>query len=143
MANTTIANGAAIAAADSVVDLLDAGTGAGLLRIYDGTQPANPDVAIGAQTLLAELTLSDPAFGAAADGAPGGVATASAITGDSAANATGTASWFRAVDSDSNGVIDGDVTATSGGGDLELNTVSIVSGAAVDVTSWTVTMPES
>lgn len=143
MANTTIANAAAIAAVDGVVDQLDAGAGAGLLRIYDGTQPASSDVAVSTQTLLAELTLSDPAFGAGADGDPGGVATAASITGDTSANATGTASWFRGVDSDGTAVIDGDVTATGGGGDLELNTVSIQSGAAVDVTSWTVTMPET
>lgn len=144
MANTKIGNAEAIDACNAVVDRLDAGAGAGLLRIYDGTQPAGgPDEAVGTQTLLAELTLSDPAFGAAADAAPGGQATANAISDDPSANATGTASWFRAVDSVGVAVIDGDVSATGGGGDLELNSTSISAGATVSVTSWTVTMPES
>jgi hypothetical protein len=138
---TRISNAAAIAACNAIVDLIDAGAGAGLLRIYDGTQATDPDTAVGAQTLLAELTLSDPAFGAAADAAPGGRATASAITSDASANATGTASWFRIVDSNGLAIIDGSVGTS--GADLNLNTVSIVSGASVAVTSWTFTVPES
>lgn len=144
MANTKIANAAAVDACDALVDLLDAGAGAGSLRIYDGSQPSGgPDEAVGSQTLLAELTLSDPAFGGATDADPGGQATADAISDDTSADASGTASWFRAVDSDGNAVIDGDVSSTGGGGDLELNSTSISSGATVSVTSWTVTMPES
>lgn len=138
---TRISNAAAKAACDAIVDLLDAGAGAALLRIYDGTQATDPDTAIGAQVLLAELTCSDPAFGSAADANPGGRATASAITTDASANATGTASWFRAVDSNGVAVIDGSVGTS--GADLNLNTVSIVSGASVAVTSWTFTVPES
>lgn len=139
--NTTLSNAAAIDACDAIVDLIDAGSGAGLLRIYSGTQPANPDVAIGAQVLLAELTLSDPAFGNAADGTPGGVATASSITDDSSANATGTAAWFRVVDSDDNAIIDGEVGTS--GADLNLVSTSITATQSVSITSWTFTMPET
>jgi hypothetical protein len=143
MANTDISNAAALAACNGIVDLLDGGTPPGKLRIYSGSKPAGPDEAIGAQTLLAELTLSNPAFGNAADANPGGRATAGTITDDSSANATGTASFFRAVQGGGNtGVIDGDVTATGGGGDLQLNSVSIQAGAQVSITSWTFTVPE-
>lgn len=135
--NPQITNAAASAAADAVVDLVDAGAGAGKLRIYDGTQAATADTAIGAQVLLAELTMSDPAFGAASNG----VATASAITADSSANATGTASWFRVVDSNNNAVFDG--TVGTSGADLNLNTVSIVSGAEVSVTAFTYTQSKT
>jgi len=140
-ANTTISNAAAIAACDAIVDLLDAGDGAGKLQIYSGSQPANPDVAITDQTKLAELTLNDPAFGAAADGEPGGVATAESITDDSSADATGTAAWFRAVDSDGTAIIDGTVGTSDA--DLILDSVSITAGQTVKVNSWTITMPES
>jgi len=142
--NTTISNAAAIVMCNGVVDLLDAGAGAGLLRIYDSTgagQPTNPDIAVTSQVLLAELTLSDPAFGNAADAAPGATATASAITDDSAANATGTATWFRAVDSNGLAVIDGSVGTS--GADLNLATTSITTGQTVSVTSWTITQPET
>lgn len=136
-----LANNSAKAAADAVVDLIDAGAGAGKLRIYDGSQPADPDTAVSTQTLLAELTFGDPAFGAAADGNPGGVATANSITSDAAANATGTASWFRVVDSDGNAIFDG--TVGTSGADLNLATVSIVTNVEVEVTSFTYTQPES
>jgi hypothetical protein len=104
----------------------------GKLRIYDGTQAATADTAIGAQVLLAELTFNATAFGAAS----AGVATANAITQDSSANATGTASWYRCLKSDGTSPIeDGSVgTATS---NLILNSVAISSGAAVQVSSFT------
>jgi len=140
-ANTTISNAAAIAACDAIVDLLDAGAGAGKLQIYDGAQPAGPDTAVTTQTKLAELTLSDPAFGAAADDNPGGKATADTVTDDSSADATGTAAWFRAVDSDGNAIIDGSVGTSDA--DLVLDSVSITAGQTVKVNSWTVEMPES
>lgn len=138
---TRISNDAAKAAADAITALLNAGAGAGKLRIYDGTQPAGPDTAISDQTLLAELTLTDPAFGAAADASPGATATAASISDDTSANATGTASWFRAVDSDDNAVIDGSVGTSDA--DLILDSVSITAGQTVKVNSWTITMPES
>lgn len=130
-----ISNAARSAAADAVVDLVDGGAGAGLLRIYDGTKPAGPDTAVSTQTLLAELTMSDPAFGSASNG----VATASAITADSAANATGTASWFRVVTSAGTAIFDG--TVGTSGADLNLNSTAIQSGAEVSVTSFTYTQP--
>lgn len=131
-----ITNAAASAAADAVVDLCDAGAGAATLRIYDGTPPATADTALSGNTLLAQLTMSDPAFGAASNG----VATASAITSDSSADATGTASFFRILDSNAVVIIQGTVgTATA---DLVLNTTSIVAGATVSVTSLTYTQPK-
>lgn len=117
---------------DEITTLIDAGAGAGLLRIYDGTKPA---VCGTATTLLAELTMTDPSAGAAS----GGVWTASSITDDTSANAPGTATWFRIVDSNGVCVLDGTVTVTSGGGDLELNSVSISTGQNVAVTSMTIT----
>jgi hypothetical protein len=130
--NPKLTNAAASAAADAVVDLADAGTNA-LLRIYDGTQPATADTALGAQVLLAELPMSDPAFGAASNG----VATAGAITTDASANATGTATWGTVVTSAGTRIFDFSVGTASA--DLILNTTSIVSGAAVSVTAFTYT----
>lgn len=133
--NFDISNAARSAAADAVVDLIDGGAGAGLLRIYDGTKPAGPDTAITTQNLLAELTFSDPAFGAASNG----VATAAAITADASANATGTATWFRAVTSAGTAIFDGEIGTS--GSDLNLNSTSIQSGAEVSVSSLTYTQP--
>jgi hypothetical protein len=136
-ADPRITNAVASAACDAIVDASDGGAGAGTLTIYDGTIPTNADTAVGAQTPLAVLTFSDPAFGAASNG----VATASAITSDSSANNTGTASWFRIATSGPTTIMDG--TVGTSGEDLNLNTTSIVSGATVSVTAFTVTVPKT
>lgn len=119
------------------LDEITAAIGAsGLLRIYDGTIPADADTAVGAQTLLAELPLSATAAPAAA----GGVLTFNAITSDTNANATGTASWFRITTSGGAAVLDGDVTTTGvGTGDLLLDSTSISAGQTVNVSSLTIT----
>jgi hypothetical protein len=120
------------AALDAFTALLNSGK----LRIYSGTKPTDGDTALSGNTLLAELTFGATAFGASS----AGVATANAITSDSSADATGTATFFRAFKSDgTTAVFDGTVgTATS---DLVLNTVSIVAAAVVAVTSFTLTEP--
>lgn len=141
---TRISLAAALAACNATVDLLDAGSGPGVLRIYGsgtGGVPTAADAALTDQPLLAELTLSDPAFGAAADINPGARATAAAITGDTSANATGTATFFRALDSDNNVIIQGNVGESAA--ELILNTVAIVEGVEVNITSWTHTQPEA
>lgn len=111
-----------------------AGNGA-LLRIYDGTRATDADTAIGAQVKLAELTCASPF----APGASSGVLTASAITTANAL-ATGTATWFRLTDSaGTTTIMDGSVSATGGGGDLQLVTASIVSTQPVQITSFVFT----
>lgn len=128
--NPKRSNAAVNAAADAVCDLLDNG----YLRIYDGTQPTTADTAITTQTKLAELRFNATAFPAAS----AGVATANAITADTSADATGTASWFRALKSDGTTVVfDGSVGTSSA--DLVLNSVAISSGAQVSVTAFTYT----
>lgn len=109
---------------------IDLGAGAGLLRILDGTRPATCGTAT---TLLAELTFSDPCAPAASSA----VLTMSAITADSSANATGTATWFRCVDSTGTCVLDGAVGTS--GSDLNLNSTSISIGQNVAVSSFTIT----
>lgn len=125
--------------ADLVVDQIDAGAGAGKVRIYDGTPPAGPDTAVSGQTLLAEITLNDPAFGAASSG----VATVDSDPAleDASADATGTASWFRVLDSDNNAIFDG--TVGTSGADMIVASTSFVATQPVEITSWTVTMPAS
>lgn len=123
------------AACDAVVDLIDGGAGAGTIDIRTGSKPATvATTATG--TLLATVTLADPAFGSASSGAAAGT-DPSAVT----AVADGTAGWFRVKDSNGAGIMDGTVTATGGGGDMTLSTTSITTGLSVDITSLTVTMP--
>lgn len=116
---------------DVITARADAGSGAALIRIYSGTAPANADTALAGNTLLAELTCSDPSASPSATK----TLTLSAITQDSSANATGTATFFRLVDSTGLAVLQGDVTATGGGGALEMNTTSIITGGPVQITN--------
>lgn len=109
--------------ADYIVDLLDL-----------GSADAQGDLVFmtSGDVEVATLALSNPAFGASV----AGVATASAISDDS--NATGgTAALFKLVDRDNNELLRGTVTATSGGGDIELSSVVIGAGSTVSMTSLT------
>jgi hypothetical protein len=118
---------------DEIATLINAGVGAGLLKIYSGTVPANVGTALGAQVLLATLTLTDPVAAAASSG----VLTFSTITQDSSADATGTAAFFRLTDSDGHAVVQG--TVGTSGADLNLTSTSIVATEPVAVTSFTIT----
>lgn len=115
---------------DDVRTRIDAGAGAGLLRVYDGSRPATGGAAT---TLLAELTFTDPSAGSAAAGA----LTFSAITADPSANASGTATWARMVDSTGAFVADGSVGTAAA--DYILNTTTITAGVQVSCTSFVLT----
>lgn len=105
-----------------------AGTSA-KLQIYNGTRPATGGTAT---TKLAELTCSASAFAAAASA---GVLTLNAVTSDTSADATGTATWFRITTSGGTFVMDGSVGATGSGADLELDNTSIVAGGTVAIST--------
>lgn len=115
------------ARASQIVAAIDAGAGAGKLRLYNGTRPATGGAVT---TLLAELTFSDPCGTVTS-----GVLTFSAITSDASADNTGTATWFRIVDSTGAFVLDGTITVTGGGGDITMTSTSIQAGVTVDATS--------
>jgi hypothetical protein len=107
------------------------------LRIYSGSVPATADASIGAAVLLAELTCATP-FAA---GSATGVLTAGTITQDSAADATGTPSFFRLWKSDGTTVV-AQGTAGASASDLNLSGLSggqIIIGGTVSVSSLTLT----
>lgn len=136
MAIVRLATIARNAAANAVVDLLDAGSGAATIQIRSGTMPATPqDAATG--TLLVTVTLADPAAGDAASGAAT-IVDPAVVT----AVAAGTASWARFRDSNGAAVMDCDVTVTGGGGALTLSSVSITSGGTVNLGAITFTVPQ-
>ena len=110
------------AAADAVVDSIDAG-GAGTLQFQ--TSGGTP---------VATLTFGATAFGSAS----AGVATANAITSDSSA-AGGTTTKGVVKSGAGTVIINFTVTATGGGGDIELSSTTIATGSAVSVSSLTYT----
>ena len=111
---------------DALVDLIDAGAGAGNL-IFE----TSGDVEV------ATCPFSDPAYGAAA----GGIAQENAITDD--ASATGGVVEHASVkDSNSLKIMELTCTAPAGGGDIEITGgLTIGAGATVSVSDLSVTMP--
>lgn len=118
---TAVRNGIA----DFVVDQLD-----------EGTPPGKLVMQTSGGSSVATLTFSNTAFGSASSG----VATAASITSDTNAvggtiakaelrNAAGTAKVLCSV------------TATGGGGDIQLSSVVVSAGQTVSMTSLTYTAP--
>lgn len=118
--------------ASDMITAIDAGGSAGTLTIYSGSRPATGGAAT---TALAVLPLSYPCGTASS-----GVLTFSAITTDTSADATGTATWARIATSAGNFVVDMSVTVSGGGGDCELGSVTINTGQQVAVTSAAITI---
>jgi hypothetical protein len=124
------------ACVNAEADAIGGALNTGYIRLYNGSQPANADTAVGAQTLLAELRFGADAFPAAS----AGLLTANSITADPSANATGTASWARILASDGTTVyFDGSVGTADA--NVIIATTSIV--AAPEITCSALTLQVS
>lgn len=124
MANLRLSTAAQAAMLNAIRDRIDAGAGAGLLKLYTSPQPANANTGITSQTLIGTLTFSDPSAPTTATA----TLTFSAITDDSSADASGTITWARITDSTGAVVFDCDVTGSGGGGTIEMNAVAVNAG---------------
>jgi hypothetical protein len=106
---------------------------AAIIEIRSGAKPATPETAASG-TLLASITLSGSFTSS------GGVLTAADPASVSPA-ASGTAGHFRLKKSGGTAVLDGTVTATGGGGDMQLGSTTISTGVPVDLGVPTITVP--
>ena len=124
-----------VAARNARLDAIETTAGAtAKLQIRSGAQPANC-AAAASGTLLAELTLPADYLANAASGAKAksGSWTVTAV-------AAGTAGHFRLVDNAGTTChIQGSVTITSGGGDMELDNTNIAVGQTITVNTFTLT----
>lgn len=132
--DTQLSNAAANAEAAALAALLNNG----YLRIYSGTKPANANTALSGNTLLAELRFAATAFPAAV----AGLLTANAITADSSADASGTASFFRALESDGTTVVMDGTVGTSGT-NMIVPTTTITAAQTVSCSSFTHNVQEA
>ncbi|RTL04213.1 MAG: hypothetical protein EKK62_16865 [Acidimicrobiia bacterium] len=119
--NTTFKN--------TILDGFDTAFNSGTLEIRTGSAPGAGNSATG--TVLATITLPADAFAAAS----GGTKAKSGTWNDTSADATGTAGHWRMTGGSN--IVEGTVTATSGGGDMELDSTSITSGQTVTITAFT------
>jgi hypothetical protein len=110
---------------------------AAVLKIFTGSQPATCATA-NSGTELASMTLPSDWMAAASSGSKA----KSGTWEDASANATNTAGHFRIYASDGTTChMQGSVTATGGGGDMTLDSVSITSGQTITITGFTLTAP--
>lgn len=123
--NTQLADATVNAQAASLTTLCNSG----IIRLYDGTQPATADTALGAQVLGVTLTFNATSFPAAS----GGLLTANAIT-SGVAVASITPTWARILKSDTTTVIM-DVSAGAAGANLTVG--AFTSGTTVTCSSFT------
>jgi hypothetical protein len=106
-----------------------------ILRIRTGAAPANC-AAADSGTVLATLNLPSDWMAAAS----GGAKALSGTWQDASADATGTAAHFRIYDSSGTTChLQGTVTATGGGGDVQLDNTSLATGQSVTITSFAMT----
>lgn len=106
-----------------------------VLKIRTGAAPANCATA-DSGTVLATLTLPSDWMAEASSGSKA----KSGVWEDTSADATGTAAHFRLYASDGTTChAQGTVTATGGGGDMEVDNTSFASGQAFTVTTFTLT----
>ena len=125
-----------VAVRNARLDALETAIGtAAVLKIRSGAAPTNiTDADSG--TVLATLTLPSDWMAAAASGSKA----KSGTWQDTVADAAGTAQHFRIYASDGTTQhLQGTVTATAGGGDLELDNTSIAAGQQVTITGFTLT----
>lgn len=110
--------------ADLVVDLIDAGAGAGVIKFY-----TNGDVLMGSGTFL------DPAFAAASSGSatlnPGAIVATISLAG------TNVMAKFKIEDSNANEVFNG--TVATSGGDINLTSVTFQQNDSLTINSLTYT----
>lgn len=140
MASFKIAKVMAQAMADAAGSAVDAGTPDSTLVIYNGSEPADLETAIGAQVALVTFPLPADAFGAAAVVGNTAVITLNAVAAVDA-SADGTASWFRIIDGNGVALMQGNVTDTTGTGVCKVSSTAIISGISVEIVSATFAQP--
>lgn len=125
-----------VAVRNARLDAIETAIGASpIMRIRSGAAPANCGAA-DSGTILAELTLPADWLAAAASGQKA----KSGTWQDLSANAAGTAGHYRIYDSTGATCHEqGTITATGGGGDMQLDNTVLAVGQQFTVTSYTLT----
>lgn len=109
--------------ADAHDDYVNTGSGTAVLQILEGS------------TVLCEMNLSNPAFGDASSGTI--ELNSTPLTGT--VTETGVADAYQVVNANGDVAHSGSITSEGGGGDIELNYISLTKGFGVYITSYSYT----
>lgn len=128
-----------VAARDALLDAIETAVGTSpYLDIRTGAQPADCSSA-DAGTEIEHMALPSDWMASASSGSK-----AKSGTWSGSADAGGTAGHFRLKDStDTTCHMQGSVTASGGGGQLELDNTVIASGQTITITAFTLTAPNA
>lgn len=123
---------------NAVLDQIETTVGvSAIMKIRTGAPPANC-AAADSGTVLSTINLPSDWWAAAASGSKA----KSGTWEDTSADATGTAAHFRLYASDGTTChMQGTVTATGGGGDMTVDSVTFTAGQAITVITFTLTAP--
>ena len=102
----------------------------GRVELYGGVKPATRETAVTTQTKFGTLTLATPAGSVS-----NGQLTFGAITPDSAADASGSATWARVKSSTGEVMFDCSVSAIGGTGVLQMASTYFAAGSPVSIAS--------
>lgn len=124
---------------NAMLDAIETSIGTtAVMKIFTGAIPANTGTANSGTELFTETLPSDWLAAAASN------SKAKSGTWQAAAIATGTAGYYRIYASDGTTCHwQGTVTATGGGGDMELVNTSIATGQTITVSTFTIAMANS
>lgn len=118
--------------------LFDAGSTGATIKFYTGSMPTGTlpqtgaETGIGAQVLLGTCTMPTTC----GSETPSGSLTIGTIVGDSAADASGTATWARIADSTGLTVVDVDVGVVGSGAVIQMVTNVLVAGGPIAFSSF-------
>ena len=125
-----------VALRNARLDVIEATIGASaVVKLRSGSAPANCAAGDSGAVLAIFALGSDWASPAAA----GSKSFSNTPIQDTAADASGAVGHFRLYDADGVCHMQGTVTATGGGGDMEIDNTTITSGGLVQITSWVLT----
>lgn len=123
---------------------LDTAAGQVTIEVYTGVKPAGPDTDISAQITAGTIKKLGTGTCSTTTGTITTVGSVvslvfNAITADSSADDTGTATWARVKDDAGTPKIDVDVSNIGGSGFFQMNTTSVVVGGPLNFASLTIT----
>ena len=125
------------------LDALTATFNGGTIKIFTGALPANTEAPDTGTLLSNGMVCGSPAFAPslACDSPRGAIATANPVTPDNSAVAGGTAGYWRVYNSEGACLMQGNCTKLGSTASMILNTTTIILGATIGVTSWTILQP--